>query len=677
MKKNVILLIFMLAIPLFGFAAVGDTFTVEKLKYTILNEDTVVNSQTYGTVSVGQAYTNSNGIFKPTGHLVIPATIVHGNNVYYVTKISDHTDNSNTPAGFYRCEITSINLPEGLQYIGYKAFAQCSKITGEITIPSTVNYFHERAFYGCAKISKVILRSKFVPSLAESATGIFNLSPNNDVYPIFIVENDLIYNYLTAWNRIALVFYEESSNIFSVGGLRYQVTNKEQKEVCVYNGILTGSITIPENVTYNNEQYKVTSLKDEAFSELKNITSIILSNNIREIGVKAFYKCFDLKSIDFNNNLTTIKEKAFATTQNLKSNIIFPETLQSLGYHAFYGCNTDSVIFQGYSAPEFIPEISTNNKATASSLFGTGLHPKSFHILCGAKGFENWNVEINNDCPIIDIIKNNSLSGLPDDKSQEDFGKITYTRTFTPGVWETLYLPFELEDMTVTVQNVNEGKPFSVNYPWNENDGGYFHLAKLGSDGYFEYIQGSNAELKGKNAYIIQFPSEDFKDVPVTFSSKDNYNHIPNSFEQEAPTSDYTMHANTTLQPQELNNPAYYLGTDNNFKHTGTYTLQPFECYLTPIIETQSYVNPRMMSVRFRPQSGVTTDVPTINNNPLLCQRNGNTLIIQTNGNPVNIYNINGLLLHSFAEGQEKVSVTLNSGCYIINSLGYTEKIIF
>ena len=275
------------------------------------------------------------------------------------------------------------------------------------------------------------------------------------------------------------------------------------------------------------------------------------------------------------------------------------------------------------------------------------------------------------------ISKGENITNIPSNENQEHFGKITYTRYFTPGVWETLYLPFELEDMTVTVQNVNGGKPFSVNYPWNENDGGYFHLAKLGSDGYFEYIQGSNAKLKGKNAYIIQFPSEDFKDVPVTFSSKDNYNHIPNSFEQEAPTSDYTMHANTTLQPQELNNPAYYLGTDNNFKHTGTYTLQPFECYLTPIIETQSYVNPRMMSVRFRPQSGVTTDVPTINNNPLLCQRNGNTLIIQTNGNPVNIYNINGLLLHSFAEGQEKVSITLNSGCYIINSLGYTEKIIF
>ena len=668
MKKNVILLIFMLAIPLFGFAAVGDTFTVEKLKYTILNEDTVVNSQTYGTVSVGQAYTNSNGIFKPTGHLVIPATIVHGNNVYYVTKISDHTDNSNTPAGFYRCEITSINLPEGLQYIGYKAFAQCSKITGEITIPSTVNYFHERAFYGCAKISKVILRSKFVPSLAESATGIFNLSPNNDVYPIFIVENDLIYNYLTAWNRIALVFYEESSNIFSVGGLRYQVTNKEQKEVCVYNGILTGSITIPENVTYNNEQYKVTSLKDEAFSELKNITSIILSKNIREIGVKAFYKCFDLKSIDFNNNLTTIKEKAFATTQNLKSNIIFPETLQSLGYHAFYGCNTDSVIFQGYSAPEFIPEISTNNKATASSLFGTGLHPKSFHILCGAKGFENWNVEINNDCPIIDIIKNNSFSGLPDDKSREEFGKITYTRFFKPGVWETLYLPFELGSMTLE----DNGIVYDMNVPWlQSSNNGYFYLARLANDGSTDFIIDEDP-IEGGIPYIIQFPEGDYYDIhPITFTSKQNYNYISTSFNPS--NSSLYMNGNTTLQKQTITN-AYYLGNDNNFKLSGTFTLNPFECYIAPEQKTNS--QPRF-AVRLRDKNDVTTGIPTIDANQMFWQRNGNTLTIQTNGNPVNIYNINGQLLHSFAEGQEKVSITLNSGCYIINSLGYTEKIIF
>ena len=84
-----------------------------------------------------------------------------------------------------------------------------------------------------------------------------------------------------------------------------------------------------------------------------------------------------------------------------------------------------------------------------------------------------------------------------------------------------------------------------------------------------------------------------------------------------------------------------------------------------------------MMSVRFRPQSGVTTDVPNINADQISWQRNGNTLTIQTNGQPVNIYNINGMLIQSFTEGNEQVSIDLDNGCYIINSLGYTQKIIF
>ena len=84
-----------------------------------------------------------------------------------------------------------------------------------------------------------------------------------------------------------------------------------------------------------------------------------------------------------------------------------------------------------------------------------------------------------------------------------------------------------------------------------------------------------------------------------------------------------------------------------------------------------------MMSVRFRPQSDVTTDVPNINADQISWQRNGNTLIIQAKGQPVSIYNINGALIQSFAEGQEQIIMELTSGYYIINSAGTAQKIIF
>lgn len=669
MKKNIILLIFScLLMP----NAWAESFVIGNLEYTLLNKDTTIDGNTYPTVEVGQAYTSTNGISKPTGLLTIPETVEYEYVTYRVTAIENHTDNKSKPGGFYGCPyITSISFPEGLQRIGYKAFAQDPNIEGTIIIPASVNYFGDRAFYGCAAITHIELQSENIPNLETTVVSIFNLSPGNDLYPIFIIPNGQIDDYLAEWNRILLVYYEKSSNVFSIEKLKYEVTDTQSKEVNISSGILTGNITIPDAVPYYNQTYEVTAIKDEGFSNTKDIDTVTLGSNIKEIGIKAFYKCSSLKCVTLNEKITTIKEKAFATTVNLEYPLTFPSTLKSLGFHAFYGCNVESYTFEG-NAPEFIPEIGSGNTEKASTLFGTTINNapnKKFYIECGNRTFDDWNITCEENCPSTIINAGNQYTG--DDTR---FKKITYKRIFTPGVWETLYLPFDLEDMTVTVPSVNGGEPFSVNSPWNKEDGGYFHLAVRNGE-YFDYVQ-NGSKLQGNTAYIIQFPSEDFNGVEVTFTS-DGYTDINTTFTQQGATTEHNMYGNTTLKKQTLPNPSYYLGTDNNFKYADTQTLNPFECYLTPIVETQSYVNPRMMSVRFRPQSGVTTDVPNINADQISWQRNGNTLTIQTNGQPVNIYNINGMLIHSFAEGNEQVSIDLDNGCYIINSLGYTQKIIF
>lgn len=656
--------------------AESESFVIGNLEYTLLNRDTTIDGNTYPTVEVGQAYPSSNGIPipKPTDALIIPATVENKGITYRVTAIEDHTDDKSTPGGFYGCpRITSISFPEGLQRIGYKAFAQDSKIEGTIIIPASVNYFGDRAFYGCAAITHIELQSTNIPNLETTVVSIFNLSPNNDLYPIFIIPNGQIDDYLAEWNRSQLVYYEKSSKVFSIGKLKYKVTDTLSKEVNISSGILTGSITIPDSVPYDNQTYKVTAIKDEGFSNTKDIDTVTLGSNIKEIGIKAFYKCSDLKCVTLNDTITTIKEKAFATTVNLTCPLTFPSTLESLGFHAFYGCNVESYTFEG-DAPEFIPEEGKGTTEKASILFGTTISnapDKKFYIECGNRTFDDWNITCEEDCPSTTINAGNQYA---DDDTR--FKKITYKRIFTPGVWETLYLPFDLEDMTVTIDTVKGGEPvtFSVNYPWQPGKGGYFHLAVRNGE-YFDYVQ-NGSKLQGHTAYIIQFPSEAFSGVTVTFTS-DGYTDINTPFTQQGATTEHNMYGNTTLKKQKLNNPSYYLGTDNNFKYADTQTLNPFECYLTPIVETQSYVNPRMMSVRFRPQSDVTTDVPNINTDQISWQRNGNTLTIQTNGQPVNIYNINGMLIHSFSEGNEQVSIDLDNGCYIINSLGYTQKIIF
>ena len=108
-----------------------------------------------------------------------------------------------------------------------------------------------------------------------------------------------------------------------------------------------------------------------------------------------------------------------------------------------------------------------------------------------------------------------------------------------------------------------------------------------------------------------------------------------------------------------------------------TVTLQPFECYITPAPESQMAQMPRRMSIPSPSQISTATSLPMIEANELLWQIVGNTLVVATGGQPVNVYTINGVLLHSFAAGEDCVSINLTNGCYILQSGNAVQKIVF
>ena len=124
-KKSIVLTILLSFVLMPN--AWAESFVIDNLlEYTLLNKDTTIDGNTYPTVEVGQAYTSTNGFSKPTGLLTIPETVEYEDVTYRVTAIENHTDNKSKPGGFYGCpHITSISFPEGLQRIGYKAFAGC------------------------------------------------------------------------------------------------------------------------------------------------------------------------------------------------------------------------------------------------------------------------------------------------------------------------------------------------------------------------------------------------------------------------------------------------------------------------------------------------------------------------------------------------------------------------
>ena len=131
---------------------------------------------------------------------------------------------------------------------------------------------------------------------------------------------------------------------FSVGGIYYNILTDKTNEVEVtyrgssydsYSNEYTGSVTIPETVTYNGTTYSVTSIGRDAFCGCSRLTSITIPNSVTSIGFEAFSSCKGLTSITIPNSVTSIESRAFFGCSSLTSVTSLAEVPPTLGIDAF------------------------------------------------------------------------------------------------------------------------------------------------------------------------------------------------------------------------------------------------------------------------------------------------------------------------------------------------------
>ena len=93
----------------------------------------------------GDTVTITYGFKKPSGKLVIPATI-EGKTV---TSIGEQT--------FYNCtSLTGITIPDSVTSIGRYAFSSCRSLTS-ITIPNSVTSIGESALMSCNRLTNITI----------------------------------------------------------------------------------------------------------------------------------------------------------------------------------------------------------------------------------------------------------------------------------------------------------------------------------------------------------------------------------------------------------------------------------------------------------------------------------------------------------------------------------------
>ena len=81
----------------------------------------------------------------------------------------------------------------------------------------------------------------------------------------------------------------------------------------------SGSVVIPEEVTYMNRTRKVTSIGESAFCYCGSLTSVTIPNSVTSIGESAFRECDGLTSVTIGNSVTSIGKQAFYECRGLTS----------------------------------------------------------------------------------------------------------------------------------------------------------------------------------------------------------------------------------------------------------------------------------------------------------------------------------------------------------------------
>ena len=110
---------------------------------------------------------------------------------------------------------------------------------------------------------------------------------------------------------------------------------------------IAGKLKIPSTYGDGAEEGAVTTVSEDAFFAVENITEVFIPSSVKTIGNDAFYKCGKMTDIHFAENsvLESIGDTAFQACHSLVS-VTIPKSVKTLG-EVFYELNNlESVVFE-------------------------------------------------------------------------------------------------------------------------------------------------------------------------------------------------------------------------------------------------------------------------------------------------------------------------------------------
>ncbi|MBO4569265.1 MAG: leucine-rich repeat protein [Candidatus Methanomethylophilaceae archaeon] len=239
----------------------GDVFAYNGLEYT-------VGSIRPGEVSV-------TGCSGSPSRVTIPSEVGYKGFSFSVVSVASKA--------FYGCA-TLVYLDLGaVQEVGFKAFANCSKLK-TLVVSDTVKVFGSYAFYGCG-----------IESLEIPGDGV-------------VLEASAF----SACKKMTSIAFSGAGAVIG--------TNAFYKN----NGVSTVDLSTVASVGF------------KAFPYCYGLETLVIPGTLGSMGAYAFYRCDGLKTLVVEEGVESIPASAFSGCKSIET-VSFPSTLKSVGANAFHG----------------------------------------------------------------------------------------------------------------------------------------------------------------------------------------------------------------------------------------------------------------------------------------------------------------------------------------------------
>lgn len=319
---------------------------VDSFSIQINNIDTIIfnainshrgefNSTSSNHITIGTGVKNlPSNLFRNFRNITsinIPSSVIY---------IGEHT--------FENCSnITSLTLPNNLKIIDNCAFKNCTGLNCDLSIPNTVVRIGKSAFYNCNGIASVNLSNRL--NIIDDQ-AFYNCSNIRDSIVIpnsvdSICSNAFFncsFKILSLGIRVSFIAPSAFSGCDSLVSLYYnskRLSDAHDKESSPF-------YIVRNQINYLNIGDSVEIIPKYLFNSNGYIGSdLVLPASLKHINNSAFSECSHILNVFFNDNLISIGDSAFKNCTNISGKITIPNTTLIVGEHAFGDCsNIDTLI---------------------------------------------------------------------------------------------------------------------------------------------------------------------------------------------------------------------------------------------------------------------------------------------------------------------------------------------